>query len=91
MNAIRAMIMSDKRSTRGGHFAAAVFTMGVVMMSVVALSAAYVVPTYAPLQSAGTSVHAKNSATPEWMLDLRTRDAGQVPVTVQNDEPSFWI
>jgi hypothetical protein len=87
MNAIRAMIMSKtQNSIRGRHFAGAVLTMGVL-----ALSAAYVVPADAPMQTAGTSMHAKNSATPDWMLNLETRDAGQLPVTVQNNEPSFWI
>jgi hypothetical protein len=42
-------------------------------------------------KTAGTSVHAKNSATPGWILELQTSDAAQPPVPVRSDEPSFWI
>jgi hypothetical protein len=42
-------------------------------------------------KSAGASVHAKNSATPGWMLDLQARKAFERPVTHYGDESGFWI
>jgi hypothetical protein len=42
-------------------------------------------------KSAGASVHAKNSATPGWMLDLQARNAFERPVTHYGDKPGFWI
>lgn len=87
MNAIRAIFMSDsRRNIQGTH------VVGALLVGLLALSAAYVIPVAtSPHQEAGASVHAKNSATPDWMLDLKRRNAGQMPVTVQNDDPSFWI
>lgn len=81
--------MSDRRRRIGTASASA----GALIVGFVALTAAYTLPTMAPLQQAsvGASVHAKNADTPGWMLELQTRNAGQMPVTVQNDEPSFWI
>jgi hypothetical protein len=38
----------------------------------------------------GGSTHAKNGATPDWILKLQTRD-GQLPARVGNDETSYWI
>jgi hypothetical protein len=84
----RTIIMSDRRrSTHGMHIA------GALVVGLLALSLAYAVPAIAPLQHAevGASVHAKNSATPGWILELQTRNARQSPVTAENDEPSFWI
>lgn len=77
--------MSDRR--RSTHIAGALF------VGLLALSLAFAVPAIAPLQHAevGASVHAKNGATPDWILELQTRNARQSPVTVQNEEPSFWI
>jgi hypothetical protein len=87
MNAIRAIFMDDRSSIKVGRVAAALAT------GVVALSLMFVLPVAPQVQhtGAGASVHAKNGSTPDWILDLQTRDAGQSPVTVQNDEPSFWI
>jgi hypothetical protein len=89
MNAIRAIFMDDLRSSsiKAGRVAAALAT------GVMALSLMFVLPIVPPLQhaGAGASVHAKNGATPDWILELQTRNAGQSPVTVQNDEPTFWI
>lgn len=79
--------MSDKRgSFRGRHVIVALF-------GVLVLSAAYAFPviTSPERPAAGASVHAKNSDTPGWMLELETRNARQLPVTVQKDKPSFWI
>jgi hypothetical protein len=42
-------------------------------------------------KSAGASVHAKNRATPGWMLDLQARNAFERPVTHYGDKPGFWI
>jgi hypothetical protein len=86
MNAIRAIFMDDRSSIKAG--VAAVLATGVV-----ALSLMIVLPVVPQVQhtGAGASVHAKNGATPDWILDLQTRNAGQLPATVQNDEPSFWI
>jgi hypothetical protein len=89
MNVIRAIFMEDRSSSiKAGCVAAALAT------GMVALSLMFVLPVAPQVQhttGAGASVHAKNGATPDWILDLQTRNAGQPPVTVQNDEPSFWI
>lgn len=90
MNAIRAISMSDnrrniRRNIRGPHVA------GALLVGFLALSTAYALPVATPHQEAGASVHAKNSATPDWMLDLKSRNAGQAPVTVQIEEPGYWI
>lgn len=80
--------MEDRSSSiKAGRVAAALAT------GVVALSLMFVLPVVPQFQhtGAGASVHAKNGATPAWILELQTRNAGQPPVTVQNDEPSFWI
>jgi hypothetical protein len=42
-------------------------------------------------ESASASVHAKNRATPGWMLDLQARNAFERPVTQYGDKPGFWI
>jgi hypothetical protein len=87
MNAIRAIFMNDRSSIKAGRVAAALAT------GMVALSLMFVLPVAPQVQQtgAGASVHAKNGATPDWILDLQTRNAGQLPTTVENDEPSFWI
>ena len=71
---------------RGSH------VTGAVLVGFVALSA-FLVAAVAPNQFQGTasSVHAKNGATPSWILELQTRNARQMPVTVRNGEPSYWI
>lgn len=86
MNAIRAIFMSDSRSNLRGTC-----VVGTLVVGLLALSAAFALPGATTHIEAGASVHAKNSATPDWMLDLKSRNAGQAPVTVQYDEPSFWI
>ena len=88
MNAMRAIFMGHSRnSIKPGRVAAA------LSLGLVALSLILVVPAVSPNQptGAGASVHAKNGATPDWILELQTRNAGQLPATVHNDEPSFWI
>ena len=87
MNANRATIMRDRR-TKG--------TQITLAAALLALSTAvFLLPIGGPTHDAGPergiSVHAKNSATPDWMLELQSRNARQAPVTVQNGEPSFWI
>jgi hypothetical protein len=90
MNAIRAILMSDRSVTirgtgvRGTHVAVALFA------GFLALSASYALPIVAPPQHNG-SVHAKNSATPDWILELQTQNARQLPVAIETEEPSFWI
>ena len=87
MNAIRAIFMNDRSSIKAGRVAAALAT------GMVALSLMFVLPVAPQVQhtGAGASVHAKNGATPDWILDLQTRNAGQLPTIVEYDEPSFWI
>lgn len=79
--------MSDNRSLRG------IKVFGAMSIGFLALMAAYALPTVAPLQQAdgGGSVHAKNSDTPDWIINLQTRNARQSPVTVENRQPSYWI
>ena len=82
--------MSDRSKTirgtsvRGTHVASALFAGFLV------LSATYALPLVTPVQHSG-SVHAKNAATPDWMLDRNTQHAHQPPVVVEAQEPSFWI
>ena len=87
MNASRAKLMSDNRGLRWIPF------LGAMSVGLLILAAAYALPIAAPLQQAdaGASVHAKNSDTPGWIIELQTRNAGQSPVTVENREPSYWI
>jgi hypothetical protein len=86
--------MFDRRRTIQGAQVLCGLVAGLaVVLSVVALPGALslqhqVEETGSP---AGASMHAKNSATPGWILELQTRDAAQPPVTVKSDEPSFWI
>lgn len=88
MNATRAIFMDHRsNSIKPGRLAAA------LSLGLMGLSLILVVPAAHPPQSATVagSVHAKNGATPGWILDLQTRNAGQLPAIVENDEPSFWI
>ncbi len=79
------LLTSGKRaSLRAPHVASALFA------GFLALSAAYFVPVVAPAQHGG-SMHAKNAATPEWIVDRQTQNAHQMPVVIATDEPSFWI
>jgi hypothetical protein len=90
MNAIRAISMSNRSKSiqgiglRGTCFASALFA------GVLALSVTYALPVVAPPQHGG-SVHAKNAATPDWIIERQTRNAHQAPVIVEMQEPSFWI
>ena len=87
MNAMRAIFMDHRRNSIKARRVAAALSLGLMALSLI-----LVVPAVSPHQTgAGASVHAKNGATPDWILDLQTRNAGQPPATVQNDEPSFWI
>jgi hypothetical protein len=100
MNAIRATSMSDSSKTirgtgirgtgirgigiRGIHVAGAVFA------GILALAATFALPVAAPPQHGG-SVHAKNAATPDWIVERQTQNAHQAPVVIEMQEPSFWI
>ena len=74
-----------RRSFRGRHVVGA-------LLGILAMAGAYALPVVISLERpvVGSSVHAKNSDTPGWMLELETRNARQLPV-VQKDKPSFWI
>jgi hypothetical protein len=95
MNANRAISMSDPRKSirrtgvrptgaRAIHAASALFA------GLLAFSAIYAMPVVAPAQHDG-SVHAKNAATPDWIVKRQTQNAHQMPVVIATDEPSFWI
>ncbi|HUE46807.1 MAG TPA: hypothetical protein VMO81_11180 [Aestuariivirgaceae bacterium] len=71
-------------SLRATHVASALFA------GLLALSATFVVPVVAPTNHGG-SVHAKNAATPDWIVKRQTQNAHQMPVVIGTDEPSFWI
>jgi hypothetical protein len=62
----------------------------VLFAGAVALAASLVVPVMAPAHHGG-SVHAKNAATPDWIVERQTLNAQQMPVVIETDEPSFWI
>ena len=89
MKANRAISMSDhmqsirRTGVRGTHAASALFA------GVLALSTFYAGPVVAPPHHGG-SVHAKNAATPDWIVKRQSQNAHQLPV-VFADEPSFWI
>ena len=87
MNASQAKLMSDNPGLGWIQF------LGAMSVGFLVLAAAYALPIAAPLQQAdaGASVHAKNSETPGWIIELQTRNARQSPVTVENGEPSYWI
>ena len=87
MNAIRAIPMSFRRRSFRGTDVAGALLVGLVALAAFVLPGA---PSSEPA-SAGASVHAKNSATPGWILKLQTRNARQSPVTAGNEEPGFWI
>ena len=72
-------------SIRAAHVASALFA------GLLALSATFLVPVMAPAQHGGGSVHAKNAATPDWIVERQTQNAHQMPVVIETDEPSFWI
>lgn len=89
MNALRTIDMTDhRRSLLGACLAGALITCA-------ALSASYALSVAPAVEQAGigpgVSVHAKNGDTPEWIIDLQTRNAGQSPVVIDPEEPSFWI
>ena len=89
MNALRTIAVTDHRRTLLGACLAAALVTGAALATGYAL---YFAP--AEPQSGigpGASVHAKNGDTPEWIIDLQTRNAGQVPVAIDPEEPSFWI
>lgn len=69
---------------RATHVAGAFFA------GLLVLSATFVVPVVAPTHHGG-SVHAKNAATPDWIVQRQTQNAHQMPVVIETDEPSFWI
>jgi hypothetical protein len=74
----------NKPGLRAAHAASALFA------GFLALSATAVVPVMAPAHDGG-SVHAKNAATPDWIVDRQTQNAHQMPVVIETDEPSYWI
>jgi len=73
-----------RTGVRGTHAASALFA------GLLAMSAIYAMPVAAPPQQGG-SVHAKNAATPDWIVKRQTQNAHQMPVVIATDEPSFWI
>ena len=81
--------MTDtRRSFRGRHLAVGLF--GAVVLSG-AYSLPVIITSLESPSTVGSSVHAKNSDTPGWMLELEARNARQLPIAVENDEPSYWI
>jgi hypothetical protein len=77
----------NRRSIRGRH------VVGAFVLAVLALSAPFALPVanVPEASNTGASVHAKNSDTPGWILELETRNARQSPVTMENGQPSYWI
>ncbi len=90
MNAIRAISMSDHSKTIFGTGVRGILVAGTLFAGFLALSATYALPIAAPPQHGG-SVHAKNAATPDWILERQTQNAHQPPVVIATDEPGFWI
>lgn len=89
MNALRTIGVTDHRRNLLGACLAGALITGAALAAGYALSVAP-----AEQQSGigpGASVHAKNGDTPEWIIDLQTRNAGQAPVVIDPEEPSFWI
>ena len=82
--------MNDRSNTIRGTGVRGVHVAGALFAGFLALSATYALPVAAPPQSGG-SVHAKNAATPEWILERQTQNAHQAPVIIEMQEPSFWI
>lgn len=76
--------MSTRRGVRGIRAASALFAGSL------ACSAIYAMLVMTPPQDGG-SVHAKNAATPDWIVKRQTQNAHQMPVVIETDEPSFWI
>lgn len=77
--------MSIRRTGVWGIHAASALLGGLL-----AFSAIYAMPVVAPTQHGG-SVHAKNAATPDWIVKRQTQNAHQMPVVIATDEPGFWI
>jgi hypothetical protein len=90
MNAIRARSMSNRSKSLQGTPLRAAHVASALFVGLLALSATYVLPVMAPAQHGG-SVHAKNAATPDWIVERQTQNAHQMPVVIETDEPSFWI
>ncbi len=90
MNAIRAISMSDRSKTIRGTGIRGIHVAGALFGGFLALSATYALPVAAPPEH-GASVHAKNAATPDWILKRQTQNAHQAPVVVETQGPSFWI
>ena len=90
MSAIRAISMSDSSKTIRGTGIRGIHVAGAVFAGILALAATYALPVVGPPQHGG-SVHAKNAATPDWILERQTQNAHQAPVVIEMQEPSFWI
>ena len=90
MNAIRVISMNDRSKSIRGTGVRGTHVAGALFAGLLALSATYALPVAAPPQPGG-SVHAKNAATPDWMLERQTQNAHQAPVIIERSEPSFWI
>jgi hypothetical protein len=90
MNAIRAISMSDRSKSIQGTSLRAMYFASALFAGLLALAVTYALPVVAPPQHGG-SVHAKNAATPDWILERQTQNAHQPPVIVETQEPSFWI
>ena len=91
--------MNEQRKKTQGHIALGAHAAGALIAGfALALTVILSPPVVPPVQhgvqqSAGGSVHAKNSETPDWILELETgtETARQLPVPIESDEPSFWI
>jgi hypothetical protein len=81
-------------TSRRGSILGRTSACGLLVGSLAALSVAYALSAGVPSQegTAAGSAHAKNSATPDWILELQARSARLLPPqTVRSEEPSFWI
>jgi hypothetical protein len=89
MNAIRTRSMSNRRRSIQGTSVRATGVASVLFAGLLALSATFVL-SVTPTQHGG-SVHAKNAATPAWIVERQHQNAHQMPVVIETSEPSFWI
>jgi hypothetical protein len=84
--------MSDRSKSIPGVSARATYVASALFAGVMAVAATHALPIVAPpLQGEGGSVHAKNAATPGWIVERQTQNAHQSPVVIETSEPSFWI
>jgi hypothetical protein len=82
--------MSNRRRSIQGTSVRATGVASVLFAGLLALSATFVISVMAPTPHGG-SVHAKNAATPAWIVERQHQNAHQMPVVIETSEPSFWI